>query len=704
MQNATVDVTPRPRASAEISEGSTFGQGGVVLGIVCYPRAMRSLAGWAALLALITVPLAGCDSPVVVRPDSGRTDAYDGPGDLDGDTISDEHEGGASGRDTDGDGTLNSLDPDSDGDGLSDADEAGDADLSTVPRDSDGDRTPDFEDTDSDNNGIPDASESSSDPDGDGRSNVIDLDDDGDGLPDARELRGMTMPPLDSDFDGLPDHLDVDSDGDTITDGDDLDVDTDLDMTADFLDQDSDADGIPDSIEAGDADLATPPVDSDMDMIADFRDPDSDDDGLSDRDEDSVYRTSTTSTDTDMDGVSDLIEVGAGTDPVDMADSPRTRGDFVFVVPYMEAPDPTRDTLAFRTSIQFADVYFLFDRSGSMAGEIAALRTAVGTIMTDLTCMDFGVVCTRDSECGAGQVCGLTGSCIEDPGIASCVTSPWTGGGWYLGTYTNLLSLQPSAAATSTALSFTTTGSTESLFNAVWSIADPAAAPGAETGCADPAAGRLGCPAFREDAVRILVAFTDEPNNGGSATAAQAAGALVANEITMIGVWSGASGGAGRNDLVSLASMSGSVDRAGAPLVFEGADSSVVPVVTAAINEIVEGVPLRATIEATDEPGDAGDALQFIDYLETNTTATDCAMAATEDTDADTRPDAFPAVTPGTRVCWDVVPLMNTTVMPDVRPLVFEALLTVRGDGSPLDARRVYFLVPPRPPEIEGPG
>lgn len=424
-----------------------------------YPHGMRFHLV-AALVALACTPLvlSACDSPnTVVRPDGGPRDAFSGPADLDGDTISDEHEGGSAGRDTDGDGTLDSLDEDSDGDGIPDAMEAGDTDVRTVPRDSDGDGTPDPYDTDSDNNGIPDGSEEAADVDTDGRQNAYDPDDDNDGLPDARELRGTTSPPADSDGDGIPDFHDVDSDGDTISDGEDLDVDTDMDMTPDFLDEDSDADGIPDATEAGDADLATPPVDTDMDMIADFRDPDSDGDGLSDQDEVATHMTSPTSADTDMDGVSDLIETAAGTSPTDMTDSPRTRGDFVFVVPYMEAPDPTRDTLAFRTSIQFADVYFLFDRSGSMAGEISALRTAVGTIMGDLTCTDFGVPCTRDSECAGGQVCGLTGSCIEDPGVDTCITSPWTGGGWYLGDYTNTQSLQGDPAVTSAALGFGTT-------------------------------------------------------------------------------------------------------------------------------------------------------------------------------------------------------------------------------------------------------
>jgi hypothetical protein len=663
-------------------------------------RPFFSLPFLAALLGLAV----GCDpGPSSTRRDTGPGDATSRLRDSDGDTISDEDEGASSGRDSDGDGIPDSLDEDSDDDGILDRDEAGDADLSTPPRDSDGDGVPDYADTDSDDNGIPDAAETTGDVDGDGRLDRYDLDDDDDGLRDARELRGMTSPPADSDGDGLPNHQDLDSDGDTISDRDDFDVDTDLDGTPDLLDLDSDNDGIPDATEAGDADLGTPPVDTDGDTIPDFRDPDSDDDGLSDRDEVTVHGTSPTSADSDSDGVSDLIEIAAGTSPTDGSQSPRTRGDFVFVVPYMEPPSPTRDTLGFRTSIQFADIYFLFDRSGSMAGEISALRTAVGTVMADLTCRDFGVPCMRDGDCGAGQVCGLTGSCVEDPGVASCVTSPWTGGGWYLDNYTNVRSLQPDPAATSAALGFGTTGSTEALYRAVWGVADPAGAPGTESGCTGPGAGTVGCPAFRAEAVKILVAFTDEDSDGGE-TAAQAAAALTAQGITFIGVWSGTPGAAARSDLVDLARASGSVDRAGSPLVFDGADSSVVPAVTRAINEIVEGVPLRATIEATDEPGDAGDALQFIDYLETNTSAPDCAVVSTEDTDGDGRPDAFPAVTPGTRICWDVVPLTNTTVMPTETPQIFQALLTVRGDGSPLDARRVYLLVPPRPPVIEGPG
>ena len=91
-----------------------------------------------------------------------------------------------------------------------------------------------------------------------------------------------------------------------------------------------------------------------------------------------------------------------------------------------------------------------------------------------------------------------------------------------------------------------------------------------------------------------------------------------------------------------------------------------------------------------------------IDYLEINGSGGACtAVTPLEDTNGDGRSDAFPALRPGTPVCWDVVAARNTTVMPTLTPQIFRARLTVRGDGSPLDSRIVYFLVPPR---IEVPG
>jgi hypothetical protein len=289
--------------------------------------------------------------------------------DADDDGIPDYLE--SNDNDADGDGTPDYQDQDSDGDGILDEDEWGeancpadadapacDADDDGIPdylesdtSDSDGDGTPDAQDTDSDGDGIPDSDEwgqancpsdsdapacdadddgipdylesDTRDTDGDGLVDSEDTDADGDGTLDEDEWgeddcpTDDNAPACDTDDDGVPDWLDqgdddTDSDDDTISDGDefwttcpdgaDTTIDTDGDGVpncADYdaddgsdppdspnhLDTDADDDGVPDSEEAGDADLGTPPVDTDGDGVPDYLDPDSDNDGWLDGDD-----------------------------------------------------------------------------------------------------------------------------------------------------------------------------------------------------------------------------------------------------------------------------------------------------------------------------------------------------------------------------------------------------------------------------------
>ncbi len=165
--------------------------------------------------------------------------------------------------DTDGDGTIDALDPDDDGDGILTADEVGDPD---DPRDTDGDGTPDHLDLDSDGDGVGDAVEGEVDSDGDGVPDYLDDDSDNDTRPDSEELDD------DTDGDGIVDRLDPDDDGDgwsTEIEREWEDRDLDGDGIVNELDPDSDGDGVLDEDEGlGDADC---------DQIPNIRDSDDND-------------------------------------------------------------------------------------------------------------------------------------------------------------------------------------------------------------------------------------------------------------------------------------------------------------------------------------------------------------------------------------------------------------------------------------------
>lgn len=253
--------------------------------------------------------------------------------DSDGDGISDKEEVGpdlSNPRDTDDDGTIDALDLDSDDDGLPDAEEG--------LVDTDGDGIPNYRDFDSDDDGVQDAddncpldqNEDQADLDGDGVGDLCDDDRDGDGISNARELEWNTDPD------------NPDTDGDLITDGQEWGLgqapqNTDGDQVPDVLDLDSDDDNVPDSEEAGDSDLATPPIDSDSDGIPDFIDADSDNDGITDgfdncrtvfnpdqidADENGIGDTCDPDVaDEDEDGIADLVDNCPSTPNMDQTDS-----------------------------------------------------------------------------------------------------------------------------------------------------------------------------------------------------------------------------------------------------------------------------------------------------------------------------------------------------------------------------------------------
>jgi hypothetical protein len=680
-----------------------------------FRNGLRGWQTWLAVTALLGA-VACDDGGSGGEEDASLTVVDAGPvagpeDDSDLDTIPDLIEGFPD-RDSDGDGQPDYLDTDADGDSIFDSIEAGDDDLLTPPVDTDGDGTPDFRDLDSDGNGLIDRVEGPGDFDLDEIRDFADTDDDDDRIPDSEEI-GDGAFPRDTDADGAPDFRDVDSDADTIADRAERvgtqGNDSDGDGIPDKIDLDSDDDGIPDAEEAGDADLETAPIDTDGDGTPDYLDLDSDGDGLTDAFE-LESGSSPTAEDTDGDTVPDLIEIGAGTDPTDFADNPLARGDFVFVVPFREEAQPPQDTLRFRTNIRRLDSYFLIDTTGSMGGEISAMRARTVEIIDGLSCTTSEEPCTNsDVDCGEGEVCSLEGFCIEDPEITNCIPDLWTGLGIYAGggnTYRNVLNLQPDPAVTQEAVPGQAQGlgDRESLFEAIGCTADPTVCFGAVCGTSG-----VGCPAYRRDAVRVIVAITDDIDNCNNdarapgtdpcvivRSAGEAGGRLALQRIRFLGVDADFNGRA-EPDLRAIGIASNSVDSMGNPFYFEGDSSLVVNAVIDGIRQLAAELALFVDIEARDIEGDDGDSLQFINRLEINTTTFGCSdPGAYADTNGDGFDDSFSSLRTGTPVCWDVLVRNNARVQPlRDRPQVFLAQLEVFGDGSPLDRRRVFFLVPP---------
>ncbi len=127
---------------------------------------------------------------------------------------------------------------------------------------------------------------------------------------------GDDGPPIDTE------NPNADDDADTIKNSDDGAADADGDGLANRGDTDSDGDGWPDSVEAGDTDIDTPPVDSDEDGTPDFLDDDSDDNGIPDAEDDyegdvdEDGRLNAVDRDDDGDGIDDVDELADGA-PVD---------------------------------------------------------------------------------------------------------------------------------------------------------------------------------------------------------------------------------------------------------------------------------------------------------------------------------------------------------------------------------------------------
>ncbi|MCB9590286.1 MAG: hypothetical protein H6718_33045 [Polyangiaceae bacterium] len=519
---------------------------------------------------------------------------------------------------------------------------------------------------------------------------------------------------FDSDLDP---YAKEDSDGDGINDsieGRADNRDTDGDGTPDYLDTDSDNDGLLDKDEAGDP---TKPVDTDGDDTPDYLDPDSDNDGLGDKEE-TFYGTDPKKSDTDGDGTTDLVEVEAcggdpscQGDPTDPNSNPQSHGNFVFLEPYQELPTPPRDTLDFATAIRKADVYLMMDTTYSMNAAITSLKAGVSTPTSGLIDRVRGVI--SDVWFGAGD--------NRDYPAGGYGNKSW---GDYA--YRNVADLTVDSGAVQSAVNTFSLGNgedvPESHVPALYSAVSGAGLPGvslpsggslpARTDCP---AGHWGYPCFRPDSVPILVMMTDAqshngpsvaPNNyndgaiGGHApTYAEFISAATDRKAKVIGIH--VNGGNGLSTLQAIARDTGAVDGAGNPLVTGwNPGTAISDAVVNQIQILADQTPIEVTVRFVDDPADGVETFSsFVDHLEANPNgdpARGCVALPAVDTNSDSYLDTFSAVTPGTRVCFDIVVKQNATVPPTGEPQLFKATLEVVGDGiTVLDSRDVYFLVPP---------
>lgn len=444
-------------------------------------------------------------------------------------------------------------------------------------------------------------------------------------------------------------------------------------------------------------------ADCGTDREAALRNSDSDRDGLTDYEEFCVYSTDACSIDSDGDGITDLGEVrGSMTDPLDPS-STIPADDFFIVLPF-NGPDRPLRTLAFGTSINRADVYFLIDTTGSMGTPIANVTSSLTTIASALAeripDVQMGVGQFRDFPFGSGF--GAYGSAGDMP-------------------YQNMQNITNDVSAVQSALgrlsaaggadgpeshvaalfhASLTMGATYTSSGSSWTL-PPANCPAIP----DDPAPRIGYPCFRAGALPIYVMVTDINMHDGPGGTQPYAGisprppifdvamaAVTSIGARFVGV---AVDGGGRADMEEVARRTGTVDMAGAPLVLNASGGAVSESIIDAIGTLVGGVVQDVSTRLANVPGNPGDtdATRFIKRVtpvEGYREGIPGAGYASKDE------TTFYQVIPGTRVEFEVE-FYNDFRVPETEAAeIHRARIIVIGNGvAELDAREVYIIVPP---------
>ncbi len=581
-------------------------------------------------------------------------------------------------RDTDGDGTDDYLDTDSDDDGIPDSVETPNG----VLVDTDEDGTPDYIDTDSDGDGIPDSVEGTQDFDGDGTPNYRDLDSDDDGIFDQIEC--FEQPCVDSDGDSMPDYLDTDSDDDGIPDLYEGVDDPDKDGLPNFIDKDSDGDGIEDYVENGET---IPPLDSDKDGTYDFLDLDSDNDGLSDAQE-LEFGSDPKLKDTDGDTFDDFTEFIFGSNPKD-PDSGIPENAFYIILPYES--DPVIKNLDFSTDIKKVDVLILVDLSGSMLEEHTNLKNGIKTTIIDgvkaeIPDSAFGLVKFGTLNY---QAFNMTATMTTDADLVkNAVDGISSADGWAeYHEFAMYASLVGDAITEQIKYCYN-----DGLFSDDYktdNISQPAVS------CP---AGTYGRACFRNESLPIMIMASDENfyhlddkgkkwewQSGFEKTKDIVIAEMNKVNAKFIGINTVGDSRDPQADYDYMAAGTGSVNALGQNFnqKFSSDGTGFSQKIVDAVVELTNNIQIDITTKAKhiDNVYGVTDTTKFIKSLS---------------------PDSFPDVKPGQTVTFDVT-FENTIYENETyESKVFSAVINVLGDGSFLDSREVFIVVPGK--DYTGPG
>lgn len=495
----------------------------------------------------------------------------------------------------------------------------------------------------------------------------------------------------------------TDTDGDGIADDHEgRTSDFDADGTMNYLDDDSDGDGISDRDENMSTNPCTP-TDFDADGRADYVDLDSDNDGLTDTEE-RTGGTNLRNSDTDGDMIDDLTETAAGSSPTDPTSRP-PEGTLYVIVPYHPPPEagdhPLRQ-FEFGTRIRSVDIMFVVDTTGSMTGTITEVQgTLASTIIP-------GIVTALGPDADARYGMAAHGDFQEY-------------GPNYTGNVLVLQRMTTDVAAVQSSTSGLRADNggdyPESQVPAMHSLISGFGTPnygGTATRNMDPAtdcgAGPdehpYGWACFEEGRVPIMVLFSDAEwhnrmgvgNEYFSTPDAATYDQLVAEMTRRSAYFVGVDVGSFTDDTFRnsgiLATATGTVDGAGAPIAFNGTSADVAANVIEAINRLAgttrQDVTTRTDPDPTEMRLPAGrDTTDFIIAVRPHHGTPD-APAGFDSMDATT----FYNVAPTTVVTFEVEFFNDFQPGTDTAQVFKATIVTLGRASSEVDRRDVFMVVP----------